>query len=80
MHSIPQILFKLLRQIDAEAVPNASGAPTVLNNTRQTEPAWSKRLVELCGKKDSCLSNSLPALVNSCRTAIQTNANVFLIG
>ena len=50
---IPPILFRLLRTMDAEAVSNAKGSPTGLNwygghiNTRQTEPASSKRLVEL---------------------------------
>jgi hypothetical protein len=57
MHTIAPILFNLLRQMDAEAVPTAAGAPTGLNwygghiDTRQTEPAWSKRLVELLRKE-----------------------------
>ncbi|HEY3318943.1 MAG TPA: hypothetical protein VGP72_00500 [Planctomycetota bacterium] len=51
--AVPAILFRLLRQMDAEATTVKDGFPTGLNwygghvGTRQTEPQWSKRIVEL---------------------------------
>ena len=57
MHVIAPVFFRLLRQMDTEAIPKASGTPTGLNwygghlDTKQTEPNWSKRLVELLLKE-----------------------------
>ena len=53
VQTIAPTLFRLLRQMDVEATTVKDGFPTGLNwygghiNKRQTEPAWSKRLVEL---------------------------------
>lgn len=53
VNAVPPILFRLLQRIDAEATTVKNGAPTGLNwygghvGTRQTEPQWSKRIVEL---------------------------------
>lgn len=56
-HAIAPALFKLLRQMDTAAVPNKAGVATGLNwygghlDTKQSEPNWSKHLVELLRKE-----------------------------